>query len=99
MNFRINASAAAKKANQILGLIKKSYTSRDETTISPLYKALVRPILEYGNVIWGPFYQADIKMIESVQRRATKLVPRLYHLPYEERLQKVQIPSFWYIEE
>lgn len=96
LKFHTHASAVTKKANQVLGLVKKAYTSRDRTTISTLYKALVRPILEYGNVIWGPFYQVDIEMIESVQRRATKLVPDLSHLPYEKRLEHLRIPSLSY---
>ena len=96
LKFHTHASAATKKANQVLGLVKKSFTTRDRTTIIALYKALVRPILEYGNVIWGPFYQGDIKMVESVQRRATKLIPDLSHLPYEERLQQLRIPSLTY---
>jgi len=33
-----------------------------------LYKTLIHPILEYGNVISGPYYQLDINRIESVQR-------------------------------
>ena len=44
-----------------------------DALIKPLYKALVRPHLEYGNVIWGPFFRGDIIAIKKVQRRATKL--------------------------
>ena len=57
LKFHVHTAAASKKANQILGAIKKSYHTRDASTISSLYKAMVRPHLEYGNVIWGPFYQ------------------------------------------
>ena len=46
-------ATATKKANQILGIIKKSYQTRDAETISTLYKAMVRPHLEYTNSIWG----------------------------------------------
>ena len=40
---------------------------------------MVRPILEYGNVIWGPHYVLDQRKLEGVQRRATKLVLYYYY--------------------
>ena len=82
-----------KKANQVLGILKKTYYTRDAKTIACLYKAMVRPHLEYGNTIWGPFYKGDIKLVESVQRRATKIIPELRDKPYEERLRKLRLPS------
>ena len=57
---------------------------------------MVRPVLEYGNAIWGPFFQCDIKTVESVQRRATKLIPHLSDLSYEERLHNLKLPSLAY---
>ena len=35
---------------------------------------MAHPILEYGNIIWGPHYLMDQKKVETIQRRATKLV-------------------------
>ena len=67
LKFHVYTAAAAKKANQVLGIIKKSYVTRDADTISTLYKAMVRSLLEYGNVIWGPHYCMDMKTIEAVQ--------------------------------
>ena len=96
LKFHTHAASASKKANQILGVIKKSYATRDETTIGTLYKAMVRPHLEYGNAIWGPFYQEDIKSVEAIQRRATKLIPKLKYKPYEERMEQLRIPSLTY---
>ena len=61
--------------------------------LHPIYKALVRPHLEYGNVIWGSFFRGDIIAIEKVQRRATKLVPLIKYLTYEERLRALNLPS------
>ena len=35
-------------------------------------------------------------LIEKVQRKATKLVPSISHLSYEERLQRLELPSLKY---
>ena len=81
------------KANKILGLIAKTFETLDEDSLPRLYKALVRPHLEYGNVIWGPRYVMDQQAVERVQRRATRLIPGLQGLPYEERLSRLNLPS------
>ena len=96
LKFRKQAAAAAAKGNQLLALIKRSFMCIDTTTLPLLYKTLVRPHLEYGNLIWGPFNRADQKLIERVQRRATRLVQDIRHLPYEERLERLRLPSLHY---
>ena len=45
-----------------------------------LYKALVCPVVEYADSIWGPFYIGDQRMIEKAQKRATRLIPSLRDL-------------------
>ena len=61
-----------------------------------LHKSLVRPHLEFGNLVWGPFNRTGQKKLERVQRRETRLVTRLRHLPYETRLKNLQLPSLYY---
>ena len=62
------------KANRMLGLIKRSFLFMDKEIFLPLYKALTRSHLEYANVVWSPFLEKDIFLIENVRRRATKKV-------------------------
>ena len=96
LKFRKQAAAASSKGNQILGVIRRSFELLDRKTVPLLFRTLVRPILEYGNVAWGPFYKQDQRLIERVQRRATKLVQDIRNLPYQERLQALQLHSLLY---
>ena len=79
---------AASKGNQILGLIKRNITYKDKRLIIPLYKAIVRPQLEYCTQAWRPYRNKDIDTLERIQRRATKIIPELRDLSYEECLTK-----------
>ena len=77
---------SAKKGNRILGMIKRTIVSRDKEIIIRLYKTLVRPHLEYCVQAWNPFLKKDIKILEKVQHRATKMVKGCQTMSYEERL-------------
>ena len=61
-----------------------------------LYKALVRPIVDYGNVIWYPYTKKNKKLIENIQRRATRMIPELKGLSYTDRLQHFKLFSMDY---
>ena len=58
------------------------------TITIPLYKAIVRPHLEYCIQAWRPYRKKDIDTLERIQRRATKMIPELRDLSYEERLKE-----------
>ena len=62
----------------------------------PLFKALIRPILEYGNSVWCPHKMGDIDNIEDLQRYYTKRIIGLSNFSYEERLKKLNLPSLSY---
>ena len=74
------------KANQVLGIIKRNFLNVDKCTFCKLYKAMIRPHLEYCNVIWSPVFKRQSIKIEAVQRRATKIVLPLKDLPYKARV-------------
>ena len=74
-------------------MIKRSISYKEKYILIRLYKSLVRPHLEYSIQAWSPHLQKDILLLENVQRRFTKIIPGLHHLPYEERLMRLNLTS------
>jgi len=83
MKWEKQCIAAVKKMNRVLGMIKRNLIDRSKET---MYKSMVRPHLQYCIPMWSPYLIKDIKLIEGVRRRATKLVEGIGNWSYDERL-------------
>ena len=79
-----------------MGLIRRTFVHLDTYNFNLLYKTLVRPNLEYSNIIWSPFFKSDINLLENTQRRATRFIPNINKLSYHERLEKLNLPTLSY---
>ena len=84
------------KVNRILWMIRRAFTYIDGYSMVKLYTALVRPRLEYGYPARSPLFKKDCNLLENVQRRATKMVPALKDMFYEERLEVLKLFSLFY---
>ena len=65
---------------------RRARGDKDKKLTIPLYKAIVRLHLEYCIQAWRPYRKKDIDTLEHIQRRATKIIPELRDLSYEEHL-------------
>lgn len=100
LNFRSHISMTINKAYGVLGFMKRwSKEFCDPYVTKQLYTSLVRPILEYGSIIWDPCYRIHINLIESVQKQFLLFCLRglgwnTHVLPsYESRLGLIKLPT------
>lgn len=99
MTFKDHISYVTAKASAQLGFIFRVAKSfRDVHCLKSLYCCLVRSILEYGSVVWSPFYQNGIQRVETVQRKFVRYALRFlpwndpYNLPsYENRCKLIDL--------
>ena len=96
LKFHPHVAKVLKKCKSLLAIIKRSFACLNKRIVTKLYKAMIRPVIEYGNSVWGPFYKGDQVMLEKLQRRITKMVPDLSQLSYPERLKLLNIPTLKY---
>jgi len=73
--------------------IKVAFTYMDGDMMRKIISTLIRPKLEYAGNVWSPHMKKHIKKLERVQRAATRMVPELSDLEYEERLKKINLPK------
>ena len=90
LKFSSHIVQQAKKANWLMGLIRRSYNFLDIVLFKYLFISLVRPHLEYSVTVWYPLLKKDEDLIENVRPCASKMLPRLSNLTYEESLQKLK---------
>ena len=63
----------------------------DQNMMKKIITTMIRPKLEYAAVVWSPHLKKDIKKLERIQRIATKMVPDLKDLTYEDRLKELEL--------
>jgi hypothetical protein len=84
LKFSEQVETQANTSNKHLGLIRRSYKFLDAEAMKQLFVVVVRPDLEFGNVVWSPRFEKDKNLVDNVQRRATRMIPGLKGRSYEQ---------------
>ena len=89
--FKSHIHKMVQKANKVLEVINRTFKYLDPYIMRLLYTSLVSPHLDYASNIWNPYLLEDMRTIEKLQRRATKLIPSLKQCTYQERLSALNL--------
>ena len=70
------------KANSVKNFLQCNITRACPVTVkATCYCSMIRSILEYASIVWSPYTQRNIQLIESVQRRSARFTLNDYS-PY-----------------
>ena len=96
-NWKENIKNSIAKANKMTAWIARNVVCRSQDVMLLIYKALVRPHIEYCVQIWSPVPRygnwSVIIELENVQRKFTRLIDGVGLLNYGERLAKLNLTT------
>ena len=74
LSWRAHIFKIYEKASKRLNILKGIKFKVDRSTLRKLYKSLVRPLMEYADVLWDGCTDSESDLLEHVQYEAAKIV-------------------------
>ena len=74
-------------------IIRRMYDYKSKENVLRLYTSLLRPHLDNCVQALRPYKTSDMNNIESIQRRALRLIQDFREIPYEDRLRRTNLMS------
>ena len=97
LRFDGHLKKVASKASKKVTLLRRLSHLLSPDGLLTLYKAQVRPIMEYAPLTWMSSAQCHLSLLDKVQRRAERLIAaaqrpneRQHHLPMQQQQQQQQ---------
>ena len=104
LSFDEHIRVITNKARRVMGLVLRTFKSRETEIMLPLLKSLIRSQVEYASPIWSPSDSTNINILENIQRKFTskfqsfrtydeELGMTISNTTYTERLKALKIYS------
>ena len=97
LTFDVYVSEKIRKANNMLGFIRRSFSYLTADVLLSLYKAFVRHLVEYGAPVWsGRLKKSQVRAIKKIPMRATEIIEGMSYIDHGERLKHLRLPTLSY---
>jgi hypothetical protein len=74
LTWGIHINEITDKANRRLGILRSLKYKLNRLCLERIYLAFVRPLLEYGDIIWDNCSKELLNLLEKVQLNAARIV-------------------------
>ena len=78
LSWNSHINRISKKANSMVGFLRRNLPSASKATKTNAYFSLVRPHVEYCCSVWSPHTAEMTTKLEAVQRRAARYITNAY---------------------
>ncbi|CAI6368362.1 unnamed protein product [Macrosiphum euphorbiae] len=103
LKFDCHIHMIINKSHQLLGFINHSCSDfTDKFTLKSIYCSLIRPICEYGSIVWYPYQTGKKTRLEKVQHKFLRFIsfkcsiPREPHTTYNPILSLLNLHTLEY---
>ena len=93
LRFHLHVRETATKASGVGFGILKGTVCRSPEFMRAVFITHIRPILDYSSVVWNTGYLGDLRLLEGVQQKWTKMISGFRDLSYSEQLSKLKLYS------
>ena len=73
MSWKNHINTIVNKAYKRLGILRKHKFNLDRRSLDEMYKVFIRPLIEYGNIIWDNCSKENKKALENIQLDAQRI--------------------------
>ena len=80
LKFNHHTKYVSNKLSKSIGIIHRLKAFLPSRCLFSLYHSFIYPYLTYCNIIWGNTYNTHLKPLETLQKRAIRLINKQSHL-------------------
>ena len=87
LDFSLHLNNVQNKVNKTIGLLRRLQGALPRTSLITIFKAFIRPHLDYGNIIYDRAYNSSFHQnIKSIQYNVALAITGAVRGPFREKL-------------
>ena len=92
LTWNDHISGICNKTRKLIGLMYRKFHHCHPDLMLKLYKAFIRPHLEYATQVWDPYLIKNIELLERVQGFALRVCCKNWSASYCDLMESCQVP-------
>ena len=93
MSWSTHIAKICSKTRKLIGLVYRQFHLCNPETALKIYKAFIRPHVEYALITWDPYDCKGIQMLENIQKFVLRICFKDWSSQYVDLLERAELPT------